>query len=373
MRGSGPVEASVKAAAARIAMTARVLVVVACTALLPIGATSKAFALVVVAVVTWQVAFVAAARWPGRAAAVDGVPLAAACVLLPWLRLPHGYLDLDDWARTVTTVCVGAAQFYTRPRDGAAHALLVAAAVWSGSALAGDGWDVGAGQAVMLLWQAALGRCLIALVLRAARRVDDLTADTTAIRREAELITARRADVEEHLAVLHDTVAATLTAASAPGAGGPELRGRARADLSLLEPAPRIVTFTDLTTPPAGSTLAVTTRLPPAHAVPAVPAYAMSALLAARDEALRNAERHAGTGRARLEVRLPAPGAVEVDVVDDGRGFRPDAVPGGAHFGVRLSIEARMRRAGGSAQIVSGPGRGTRVELRWPATNARLP
>jgi len=373
MRRIGPVETSIRAAAARIAMTARVLVVVACTALLPLGTSSQAIAVVVAAVLAWQVAFVAAARSPSTAAAVDGVLLAAACVLLPWLHLAHGYLDLNDWERKVTTVCVGAAQFYTRARDGTVPALVVAAAVWVGSTLAGDGWDVGTGQTVMLLWQAVLSRCLIELVVRAARRVDDLTADTAAIRREAELTAARRADVEDHLAVLHDTVAATLTAASAHGAGGPELRRRARADLSLLDPAPRIATFADLTTPPVDSTLEVTTMLRPAHAVAAIPAYAMSALLAARDEALRNAERHAGTGRARLEVRLPAPGAVDVDVIDDGRGFRPDGVSDGAHFGVRLSIEARMRRAGGSARIVSAPGRGTRVELRWPASTAPQP
>jgi hypothetical protein len=34
---------------------------------------------------------------------------------------------------------------------------------------------------------------------------------------------------------------------------------------------------------------------------------------------------------------------------------------------LRLSIEARMRRVGGSAVVVSAPGRGTRVQLRWPA------
>jgi signal transduction histidine kinase len=367
MRGTGPVETSVGAAAGRIAMAARVLVVLACTALLPLGAASGAIVVIVAAVLAWQVVFVAAARWPGVAAVVDGVALAAACVLLPWLHPAHGFLDLDDWERTVTTVCVGAAQFYARAREGVVHALVVAGAVWCGSALAGEGWDVGVGQTVMLLWQAALGWCLIGLVVRGARRVDEITAEAAAARREAELTAARRADVEEHLAVLHDTVAATLTAASARGCGGAELRRRARADLSLLEPEPRTVTLADLTAPPVGSALAVTAVLPAGRGVAAVPGYAMSALLAARDEALRNVERHAGTGRARLEVRLPAPGVVEVDVVDDGRGFRPDGVPRGVGFGVRLSIEARMRRAGGSARVVSAPGRGTRVELRWPA------
>ena len=369
-RDAGPVETSVRAAAARIAMAAHVLVVVACTALLPIGAPAVTTIAVVGIVLAWQVAFVAAARWPVLAAAVDGIPLAAACLLLPALHPPHGDLDLDDWARTVTSVCVGAAQFYTRPRDGAVHALIISAAVGLGPMLAtGDDWDLRGTQAVMLLWQGALARLLIALVSRGARRVDVLAGATAAARLEAELTTARRADVEEHLAVLHDTVAATLTAASSRGAGGPELRARARSDLSRLAPAPRIATLADLTTAPRYGTFDLTTVCPPAAGVAAIPAYALEALLAARDEAFRNVERHSGTDRVRLELRLPEPGAVELDVIDGGLGFRPDLVADGGRLGLRLSIEARMRRAGGSARVVSAPGAGTRVELRWPATD----
>jgi hypothetical protein len=368
MRHTGPVETSVKTAAARIAIVARVLVVVACTALLPIGGPPAASAVVVAAVLLWQVAFVAATRWPRWTAAVDVVPLAAAGVLLPLFHPAHGHLDQDDWARPVTSVCVGAAQFYTRPRTGAVYTLVTSAAVWLGSTRAtGDDWDLGGSQAVMLLWQGALARCLIVLVSRSARRVDDLAVATATLRRDAELTTARRADVEEHLATLHDTVAATLTAASSRGAGGPELRRRARSDLSRLEPAPRAGTFADLTTPPQSDTLGVVTVLPPAHGTPAIPPYAINALLLARDEAVRNVERHAGTDEVRLELRLPTVDSVELDVVDDGRGFRPAEVPGGVHLGLRLSIDARMRRAGGSARVVSAPGKGTRVELRWPA------
>jgi signal transduction histidine kinase len=368
-RDTGPVETSVRVTAARIAVVARVLVVVACTALLPVGGAPKAVVVVVLAVLSWQMAFVVASRWPRLAAAVDCSLLAAACLLLPWLQLPHGHLGLDYWTRLVTSVCVGAAQFYTRPRDGAVFTLVTSAAVALGSMPAtGDDWNLGAGQAIMLLWQGALAQCMIVLVSRSARRVDELVGATATTRREAELTTARRADVEEHLAVLHDTVAATLTAASARGAGGPELRRCARSDLSRLQPAPRNATFAELTTPPENGTLVVTTVLPTTPVAAAIPPHAINALLAARDEAFRNVERHAGTDRVRLEVRLPAPGAVELDVIDDGRGFRPADVPEGEHLGLRLSIEVRMRRAGGSARVISAPGQGTRVELRWAAT-----
>lgn len=367
-RDNGPVETSVRAGAARIAAAARVIVVVGCTALLPIGAPTASSAVIVVAVLAWQVGFVVAGRWPRWTALVDIVPLAAVCVLLPWLDPPHGYLDLEDWSRPVTSMCVGVAQIITRPRDGVLYALTASAAMWTGSALTpGDDWGHGAAQATMLLWQAAMARCLIELVARGARRVDDLTLVTAAVRREAELATARQADVKEHLAVLHDTVAATLTAASSRDAGGPELRRRARLDLSRLGPAPRVATLDDLTTPPGDGTLDVTVTAEPPPEAATIPPYAVAALLAARNEALRNVERHAGTGRAELRVRHPGPGTVELDVVDDGRGFRPDDVPEGVHLGLRLSIDERMRRAGGSARVVSTPGRGTRVELRWPA------
>jgi hypothetical protein len=360
----GPAEASVTAAAARFAVTARTLVVVTCTALLVVGGAGRASAALIPAVLVWQVGCVAAARWPRLAAAVDCLPLAAACALLPWLNLPHGYLDLDDWARPVTSVCVGAAQFSTGLRTGTIYTFIVSAAVGLGSMMAtANDWNLRAPQAIMVLWQGALARCLIVLGARSARHVDQSTAATAATCREAELSAARRDDVAEHLAALHDTVAATLTAA-AQGAAGPELWQRARSDLARLKPA---ASFVDLLTPPETGTLQITVALAAPHGSPAIPPSAVNALLAARDEALRNVERHAGTGEARLEVRMPAPDAVELDVVDHGRGFLPSEAAQGVHLGLRLSIEERMRRSGGSARVISAPGRGTRVELRWPA------
>src|SRR6185436_5084411 len=102
-------------------------------------------------------------------------------------------------------------------------------------------------------------------------------------------------------------------------------------------------TLADLAVPPQSGTLAVIVTQTPAGDATVIPPYAINALLSARDEALRNVERHAGTGQARLRVRRPAPGAVELEVIDDGRGFRPDDVPTGTHLGLRLSVEARMR------------------------------
>jgi signal transduction histidine kinase len=52
-------------------------------------------------------------------------------------------------------------------------------------------------------------------------------------------------------------------------------------------------------------------------------------------------------------------------VVDDGRGFNPERLPKD-RLGIRTSIEARMRLVGGVASVISKPGAGTTVELRWP-------
>jgi signal transduction histidine kinase len=80
--------------------------------------------------------------------------------------------------------------------------------------------------------------------------------------------------------------------------------------------------------------------------------------------ALGNAVRHAAASR--VVVRVTESGAgVAVVIRDDGRGFDPArTVPG---FGIRQSITARIREAGGTATVESSPGLGTRVRLWVPA------
>ena len=53
-----------------------------------------------------------------------------------------------------------------------------------------------------------------------------------------------------------------------------------------------------------------------------------------------------------------------VTITDRGRGF-DQSIPARG-LGVKGSIVARMREAGGVAAIDSEPGQGTSVELRWP-------
>jgi signal transduction histidine kinase len=98
----------------------------------------------------------------------------------------------------------------------------------------------------------------------------------------------------------------------------------------------------------------------PVHLPPEV----VRALAGAAEEALENIRRHAGVDEARLNA-VGENGQVVVRIVDQGHGFDPAA--GSRTFGVTESIGGRMRDSGGTASVISHPGEGTWVELRWPA------
>jgi signal transduction histidine kinase len=87
-------------------------------------------------------------------------------------------------------------------------------------------------------------------------------------------------------------------------------------------------------------------------------------------EALGNVVKHAGAHRVIVRVAAARDG-VEVIVRDDGRGFDPGHTAPG--FGTRQSITARIREAGGEAEIESWPGRGTRVRLWMPGRLTTTP
>ncbi|MDO9377975.1 MAG: PspC domain-containing protein [Nocardioidaceae bacterium] len=88
------------------------------------------------------------------------------------------------------------------------------------------------------------------------------------------------------------------------------------------------------------------------------------ALVRAAREAMTNAAQHSGAER--VDVYLEVSDRVaEVFVRDRGRGFdRADVGPD--RMGVRGSIEDRMTRHGGEADVRTAPGEGTEVRLRLP-------
>jgi hypothetical protein len=96
-----------------------------------------------------------------------------------------------------------------------------------------------------------------------------------------------------------------------------------------------------------------------------MPVEAVAALAAAVGEALANAGRHAGTGRARVIVDIRTSRAV-VTVSDEGAGFDVEAA-GDTRLGLRESVVGRVADVGGWVDVQSVPGHGTTVQLHWSA------
>ena len=89
-----------------------------------------------------------------------------------------------------------------------------------------------------------------------------------------------------------------------------------------------------------------------------------NALVLAAREAMANASRHSGAAEVSVFLDAEA-GHVALYVRDRGSGFDPDAVAADRR-GIADSIRGRMERVGGTAHIVSAPGKGTEVELELP-------
>jgi signal transduction histidine kinase len=92
-------------------------------------------------------------------------------------------------------------------------------------------------------------------------------------------------------------------------------------------------------------------------------------LLALIREALSNVREHAGASRVKIAVSASA-GGVSAEVVDDGRGFEPEATLVRAaregHLGL-VGMHERVRMLGGRTQIESRPGGPTVISARLPA------
>jgi len=93
-------------------------------------------------------------------------------------------------------------------------------------------------------------------------------------------------------------------------------------------------------------------------------------LFQAARELLLNAVKHSGVEEAAVRVSS-RDGMIVVAVEDDGRGFDPSAgVPStGGGLGL-VDVRERVELLGGTMEIESAPGRGTRVRLAAPARNA---
>ena len=115
---------------------------------------------------------------------------------------------------------------------------------------------------------------------------------------------------------------------------------------------------------------AMTVHLQVDGELPELPAGPQLQVVRIVGEALANACAHSGGNLARVLVRGDA-ASVRVLVEDDGQGFSMtarDAAPG-EHIGLSVMCE-RARWLGGTLDIESEPGEGTRVSLAFPKSGA---
>lgn len=82
-------------------------------------------------------------------------------------------------------------------------------------------------------------------------------------------------------------------------------------------------------------------------------------------EALNNALKHANATEVTVQLRAGDDGA-RLEIVDNGKGFNPDAVTRKGGLGL-LSMRQRTERLGGQLTIRSGPDKGTRITVRLAA------
>jgi len=101
----------------------------------------------------------------------------------------------------------------------------------------------------------------------------------------------------------------------------------------------------------------------PDDEVAALPQAQQVVLLRSAQEALANVRKHARATQVLITLGLSDDG-VWIEIRDDGSGFTPGAESAG--FGLN-AMRGRVEESGGSVQVESAPGRGTRVQVLIPA------
>jgi len=86
-------------------------------------------------------------------------------------------------------------------------------------------------------------------------------------------------------------------------------------------------------------------------------------------EALANVSKHARARQVRISVEMAADQYM-VTIDDDGIGLRGEHAGIGMHFGMNIMRE-RAQRLGGSVDVVSPAGEGTRIQLKFPVASQR--
>ncbi len=217
------------------------------------------------------------------------------------------------------------------------------------------GWNVGGGVGTLLIF--AFGALaltwLFELLQGSMAERDRLQAALVDVERQR----VREAERAESAARLHDTVLQHLTAVDHAGELGQARRhaGRARNELRqfLRADAPATGSFRSAleeAVTAAADGVEVSVGMVGARDL----GDRQRLLVEAAAEAVRNAARHASPP-IRVFGEVTGTGGVTVWVADRGDGFDPDEIPAD-RLGVRESIVGRLQRAGGTAEVTTGPG-----------------
>lgn len=101
-----------------------------------------------------------------------------------------------------------------------------------------------------------------------------------------------------------------------------------------------------------------------------VPEERKIVLLRVAQESLNNAVKHADPDSVQISLREAA-GELVLEIQDNGRGFQPDRPNPGTSSSSGMGLDGmkeRVELSGGTLEIHSAPGNGTRVAARWPFT-----
>lgn len=204
---------------------------------------------------------------------------------------------------------------------------------------------------------------LVSYLRRGAVEADRLHARVAAARRDLIERESARDRARETRRLMHDEVIGALTALSMdlPGPGRQAACQRALDELTRrVPPVTRAELLERLVadSPVALEVVDHGWRTQP-------PASVLDSFRQAAAEALRNVARHSGVDVAHLETSRSG-STVVLSIRDRGKG-PGDHRPG---FGIQHSVQAPMRHAGGSAEVVPAGERGTLVRLTWSPEEA---
>jgi signal transduction histidine kinase len=318
----------------------------------------------------WSVFF----AWWVRRFGLTSVMVLADAAVISALALAQQHLvpaalisDNTTWMLPLACTSVYILQIALRLWLSLTAAAVVVVAYGVGAGDLTDGW--------LLVVETLVVAGLVAVIRAGARDADEVVAAGLETERRISAEEARRADEREQHRQLHDTILSTLTMVAAGAFAGPSdaLTAQAARDLRVLgglavppatsDGAAPLIDLGPMLEATAASTAGLAVRL---ELFPVtLPSPVADQLVACVGEALRNVERHAGTGQAEVTVTGDA-GWTVVKITDHGRGFDPAATPP-SRRGIRESITGRMLAVGGRAEIASRPGAGTTVTVSWPA------